>query len=92
MKSGTSKFEDYRELSEIISSQFDQLAGNQPGDTQKGVNLVIDVVKGENGAEGKEWPSSLLLGSDAVDLIRKRCEDKLRELSEWEKLSRSTDL
>ncbi|KAJ5579970.1 uncharacterized protein N7459_005955 [Penicillium hispanicum] len=91
-KTAPSKFEDYREISETLKGQFDSLHGNQAGDARRGVERVIDVVKGENGAAGKEWPASLALGTDAVATIRKKCEDTLRQLSEWEQLSTSTDV
>lgn len=92
MKRVSPKCNDYEELNATVSTDFDQLAGNQVGDPQKGTELVVDVVKGENGTGGRQWPSSLALGSDAVDLIRKRCQETLRELEEWEALSRSTDV
>lgn len=88
----SSKHKDYQELTSTVAESFEKLAGNQIGDPRKGAELVVDVVKGENGAKGKEWPSSLLLGSDAVELIRRRCEETLRELCEWEEFSRSSDL
>ncbi|KAJ5273480.1 hypothetical protein N7478_008605 [Penicillium angulare] len=91
-KRAVPKYNDYEEINVAISGEYDKLAGNQTGDPQKAAELVVDVVKGENGAGGRKWPSSLLLGSDAVDLIRKRCQETLRELDEWEVLSRSTDV
>ncbi|KAJ5108942.1 hypothetical protein N7456_005617 [Penicillium angulare] len=91
-KRAAPKYKDYEELNMTVSGDFDQLAGNQTGDPQKAAELVVNVVKGENGTGGKKWPSTLLLGSDAVDLIRKRCQETLRELDEWEVLSRSTDV
>ena len=58
----------------------------------KGVQRIVDVVKGENDASGKPWPSSLPLGSDAVSIIRKKCEDTLRELKTWDDFAKSTDI
>lgn len=92
MKTVPTKIEDYRELSATLIGQFANLNGNQPGDARKGVERIIDVVKGENGIAGKEWPHSLLLGPDAVLGIRKKCEDVLRQVAEWEALSTSTNL
>lgn len=90
-KSPQSRVEGYREISETMESAFADLNGKQVGDPKKGVNIIIDVIKGANGAAAQEWPSSLLLGSDAVDLVRKKCENTLREIDEWENLSKSTD-
>jgi hypothetical protein len=91
-KSVEKHIEDYRQLSEDMDKAFADLNGTQLGDPKKGVNLIIDVVKGDHGAMTKTWPSSLPLGSDAIELIRKKCENTLREINEWEILSKSTDL
>ncbi|KAJ5966486.1 hypothetical protein N7481_013200 [Penicillium waksmanii] len=90
-KSVEQRIEDYRELSENMDKAFADLNGKQLGDPKKGVNIIIDVVKGEAGAVVKTWPSSLPLGSDAIEVIRKKCENTLREIYEWEILSKSTD-
>jgi hypothetical protein len=90
-KSVEGGIEDYRELSENMDKAFADLNGKQLGDPKKGVNIIIDVVKGEAGAVVKTWPSSLPLGSDAIGLIRKKCETTQQEINEWETLSKSTD-
>ncbi|KAJ5891746.1 uncharacterized protein N7473_007974 [Penicillium subrubescens] len=87
-----SKVGDYRAISEAVAKKFDDFNGNQPGDTVKGVQRIVDVVKGESDACGKPWPSSLPLGSDAVSLIRKKCENTLRDLEAWEDFAKSTDI
>jgi hypothetical protein len=91
-KSAATKFEDYKALTESLTSLFNSLNGNQAGDPQKGVECVIDVVKGEKGTAGKEWPCQLPLGSDAVAAIRKKCEDTLLQLKAWEEISSKTDI
>lgn len=87
-----SKLDDYRDISEAVAQNFDAVNGNQPGDAVKGVQRIVDVVKGENGAAGKPWPGSLLLGSDSVSVIREKLEKTLRDLSAWEDFARSTDI
>lgn len=83
---------DYKDLSETVENGFANLNGNQVGDPVKGVARIIDIVKGENGTAGKEWPTQLPIGSDAVATIRKKCEDTLRDLEQWEELAKSTDV
>ncbi|KAJ5397772.1 hypothetical protein N7509_005885 [Penicillium cosmopolitanum] len=90
-KSVEQQIKDYRELSENMDRAFADLNGKQLGDPKKGVNIIIDVVKGKTGAVVKTWPSSLPLGSDAIEVIRKQCENTLQEIDEWETLSKSTD-
>lgn len=91
-KSTTSSLSDYKALTEATLAQFASFDGNQMGDTGIAAERVVDVVRGEGRASGKEWPSCLVLGSDAVGMIRKKCEDTLRQLGEWEEFSSSTDL
>ena len=91
-KSVENRIQDYREISEKMESAFAELNGKQLGDPRKGVNVIKDIVKGENKATGRKWPSTLPLGSDAVDAIRKKCESTLREIDEWQSLSTSTNL
>ncbi|RHZ59307.1 hypothetical protein CDV55_106678 [Aspergillus turcosus] len=86
------KFPEYRELTEASFATFRDANGKQRGDPKKGVARIIDVVKGENAAKGKEWPKELALGPDAVAVIRKKCQDTLKKLEEWEELSCGTDI
>jgi hypothetical protein len=83
--------DDYRPLTDGLFKQFKQYHHQQPGDPAKGVQRIIDVVNGENEAAGKEFPTTLALGPDAVDAIRKKCSDTLKLLEEWESLSSSTN-
>tara|TARA_R110002003_G_scaffold337_5_gene18847 strand:- start:2534 stop:2803 length:270 start_codon:yes stop_codon:yes gene_type:complete len=60
--------------------------GLQPGDPKKGAERVIDTVKSEGLAAGKKLPQTLYLGSDVIEQARKRAEDTLALLKEWEKV------
>jgi NAD(P)-dependent dehydrogenase (short-subunit alcohol dehydrogenase family) len=84
--------EDYRPLCEAVFSSSRATEGNQTGDPAEGVNRVIDIVKGEGYAAGKEFPPWVLLGPDVLAVARKKMEDNLKLLNEWAELSLSTDL
>jgi hypothetical protein len=84
--------EDYKPLCEAVFSSSRATEGNQTGDPAKGVNRVIDIVKGEGLAAGKEFPPWVLLGPDVLAVARKKMEDNLKLLNEWAELSLSTDL
>lgn len=71
---------------------FSSFDGNQMGDTRNAAERVVDIVRGANATAGRAWPSCLALGSDSVAMIRKKCQDTLRQLEEWEEFSVSTDL
>ena len=69
------------------------MSGTQRGDPAKMAVYVVDVVKGEGIAKGRgdNIPRRLAMGSDAVSALRKRYEEGLRELREWEEVSCGTD-
>lgn len=76
---------------EILGDQVAANKGNQPGDPKLGVERMIDVVKSEGLAQGRPMPATLPLGSDAFDIIRRRCLDTIKICDEWEALIKSTD-
>ncbi|KAL2833692.1 hypothetical protein BDW59DRAFT_138078 [Aspergillus cavernicola] len=84
--------QEYQAVAQATFETFRGAHGNQRGDVQKGVARIIDVVRGENGAAGKKWPKELVLGPDAVAVIRKKCEETLKMLAEWEQFSTGTDV
>ncbi|KIK63499.1 hypothetical protein GYMLUDRAFT_57683 [Collybiopsis luxurians FD-317 M1] len=59
------------------------LHGKQPGDPVKGVELIVDVVRGEGKAKGKKFPRYLPLGANAAQAIREKTEIMLNVLEEW---------
>ncbi|PVH82871.1 oxidoreductase,short chain dehydrogenase-like protein [Cadophora sp. DSE1049] len=87
----SSQIPEYKPLTEQNFSTFKGYHKLQPGDPAKGVQRIVDTVKGEGDAKGKEFPISLALGSDAVSHIRRNCEENLRLLGEWERVSSDTD-
>ena len=65
--------------------------GNQPGDPKRGVEVMIDVIKGEGVAKEKDMPPRLPLGTDALEVIRSKCLATLKICDEWEAMIKSTD-
>ena len=64
---------------------------NQPGDAKKGVNVIVDVVKGEGAAKDKEFTPVVLLGSDCYDGVRSILTKAIGKFDEWKDISISTD-
>lgn len=58
---------------------------NQPGDPNKVGNVIIETIEKEN------YPQRLLLGSDAVKIVKSTFEQRLNEISLWEDESIKTD-
>lgn len=64
--------------------------GKQPGDPEKAMLALADVVRGEGLAEGKEMPLWLVLGTDAEQNLRDYMAERLQNLDEWVDVTRST--
>jgi NAD(P)-dependent dehydrogenase (short-subunit alcohol dehydrogenase family) len=80
----TEPSEDYRNIIEG-RLEYHKQAGNEPGDPAKGAQAIITIVNEANP------PLRLLLGKDAVLLVRRIDQTKLAETDRWEKLSSSTN-
>ena len=66
--------------------------GKQLGDPKKGVEIMLDFVRGEGVAAGKPTPVTLGLGSDTYTIVKSVLESKLRQLEEYKEIMASTDL
>ncbi|KAL2675503.1 hypothetical protein Neosp_011689 [[Neocosmospora] mangrovei] len=76
--------EEYRVL-------LDAADNNQPGDVDRGAEIVVDVLTMTGVAEGKEVPVRLVLGKDCLNVVRSKCESTLQLMNEWEGVAVSTD-
>lgn len=79
------KIDDYaatagKTRKENIVNQHDQ-----PGDPIKGGRVIVETIEKEN------YPRTLLLGSSAVDAVRKKLQERLEEIEQWEEVSRQSD-
>lgn len=68
------------------------LVGNEPGDAEKGVAIIIDLVKGTGVAASKKIPLRAPLGSDGWGRIRAKCENMIKICDAWEEVAKSTDV
>jgi len=66
--------------------------GKQPGDPMKVMKVVVDVVRGEGVAVGREWPLYLVLGEDAERDVRNKCTKILKHLDEWQDVIRDVNV
>ena len=60
-------------------------SGKQSGDPAKAAQVVLDLVEKDNP------PVHLVLGNDAIQVVRDRLTELLNEISAWEAISTSTD-
>lgn len=76
---------DYDALFDPIRAARQQKSGQQLGDPAKAARVMLDVI------ESASPPAHLLLGSDALGLVRQKLSDLTAEIDRWETISRSTD-
>jgi hypothetical protein len=76
---------DYDQLFDPIRDARAQRSGKQPGDPAKAALAILALV------DSPGPPAHLLLGSDALSLVRDRLTQLSGEFGAWETLTRSTD-
>ncbi|AVU32998.1 short-chain dehydrogenase/reductase [Serratia marcescens] len=76
---------DYDALFEPVRQARQEKSGKQLGDPVKAAHAMLALIESENP------PTHLLLGSDALSLVRQKLEALGQEIEQWEKLTRSTD-
>ncbi|WP_414552401.1 oxidoreductase [Stenotrophomonas forensis] len=77
--------EDYDALFDPIRSAREAKSGHQLGDPVKAAQAMLQII------DSDAPPSHLLLGSDALQLVRAKLASMASALDAWEPLSRSTD-
>ncbi|OJH42699.1 oxidoreductase [Cystobacter ferrugineus] len=76
---------DYDALFEPIRKAREEKSGQQAGDPAKAARALLKLVAAENP------PVHLLLGRDALKLVREKLQALSEEISAWEDVTRSTD-
>ena len=76
---------DYDALFDPIRQARQEKSGKQPGDPVKAAHAILTLINSQNP------PRHLLLGSDALTLVRQDLAALGREIDQWENLTRSTD-
>jgi NAD(P)-dependent dehydrogenase (short-subunit alcohol dehydrogenase family) len=76
---------DYDALFDPVRAARESKSGNQAGDPRKAAQALLKIVEAPNP------PVHLLLGNDAVDLVKAKLTALHAEIDAWEALSRSTD-
>ncbi|KAI1278544.1 hypothetical protein F5Y07DRAFT_387897 [Xylaria sp. FL0933] len=81
----------YASFNEAVRGVEAGTVGNEPGDAEKGVAIMIDLVKGTGVAAGRDIPLRVPLGSDGWGRIRAKCEKMIKICDDWEEVAKSTD-
>ena len=91
MHFGAPNIEDYAAVMAKMAEVVPSMGTDQPGDPERLVKAIIDVVKGEGLAVGKPKPHIVPLGSDSLLTVREYAKSLLRTCDTWEEVSKSTD-
>ncbi|GFF56550.1 uncharacterized oxidoreductase YusZ [Aspergillus udagawae] len=91
LKVAQSSIPEYIGRSEDLRKMLATEDRAQPGDVQKGVSIILDLVRAEGVAAGKKIPFRLPLGADCYETIKEKCEETLRLLDEWKDVINSTN-
>ncbi|MDG2538455.1 oxidoreductase [Dyella jiangningensis] len=76
---------DYDGLFDPIREARQQKSGKQLGDPAKAARAMLHIIASD------APPAHLLLGSDAIDLVRQKWASLAEEIDRWETVTRSTD-
>jgi len=76
---------DYDEVFDPIRQARQEKSGKQLGDPKKAARAILQLI------ESEKPPAHLLLGSDALSLVRAKLAELSAEMDAWEAVTRSTD-
>lgn len=76
---------DYDSLFDPIREARETKSGRQAGDPDKALQVLLQIVAADNP------PVHLLLGNDALKLVKEKLAALSEEIAAWEPVSRSTD-
>jgi NAD(P)-dependent dehydrogenase (short-subunit alcohol dehydrogenase family) len=77
---------DYDAVFEPVRKRRQEMSGKQVGDPKKAADAMLTLI------EMEDPPMHLLLGSDALRLVREKLDFLKSEIAAWEKLTLSTDV
>jgi hypothetical protein len=78
----------YDDLRKATIVRFSSVSGTEPGDPDKAMEAVVDVVRGEGVVKGRPFPRYLILGEDAEQDVRTKSRKTLDVLDEWKDVTR----
>ncbi|OPB45268.1 short-chain oxidoreductase/hydroxylutyrate dehydrogenase [Trichoderma guizhouense] len=82
---------DYAQFNAGVRQFEASLVGKEPGDADKAVTRMIELVKGTGMAAGKQIPLRVPLGSDGWERVKTKCEETIKICEDWEEVAKSTD-
>lgn len=90
-RKATTRISNYAKLNEEIATWQRGAYETCKGDPDKGVKVMVDIIKGEGKAAGKDLPNRIPVGPDALEAVREACRLQLAVCDEWETIVRLTE-
>ncbi|KAL1751233.1 hypothetical protein FB107DRAFT_266774 [Schizophyllum commune] len=81
----------WNDIHATARARFASVPGTEKGDPAKAMRALVDVVRGEGKAAGRELPRYLVLGEDAVADVRNKFARVLQVVADWEDVSTDTN-
>ena len=85
LKGTKNKIDDYNETAGKTRKENVVNHKNQPGDPDKGGQVIVDTIEKDN------YPFRLLLGSDATKIVASALEERIQEIETWKNISSQSD-
>ena len=85
LKGTKNKIDDYNETAGKTRKENVVNHKNQPGDPDKGGQVIVDTIEKDN------YPFRLLLGSDATKSVASVLEQRIQEIETWKNISSQSD-
>lgn len=92
-KLSSSTIADYDVIKQELACRHASTDGLQPGDPKRAVERILDIARCENLTESelRTMPLRIPFGSDAIDVMRRKCEETLASIDGWDGFAASTD-
>ena len=87
-----STIEAYASLQAAVKDGLHKADNKQLGDPVKAAERLVDGVKGQGGATGRAMPARLIIGADAFQAVRNKCQMMLQVCDDWEEFGTNTNL
>ncbi|KAI1246702.1 hypothetical protein MGN70_010581 [Eutypa lata] len=85
------KVPEHAEASSALHQHLAEEDQKQDGDASKAIKVILDLVRREGCAEGRDVPFRLPLGPDCFTEMKEKCEETLRVLEDWKPVITGTN-
>ena len=82
----------YDEMRTEELAKFNKLWHKAKGDTDRAVEVIVDVARGEGVAQGRELPFWLLLGNATYVNARTHAERLAKDMADWQDVAKDLDI